>query len=81
VDVIERIYNMRHPSGLNMPKKFEDTVQSAYNHYCSQSLVVQKRGGKPEEELFYQVGGKGSGVWAVRRERAREWLRRHDFEV
>ena len=56
-------------------------VQSAFNQYCSQSLVFRKRGGQPEEELFYSVGGKGSGIWAVRRDGAREWLTKKAFEV
>jgi hypothetical protein len=81
VEVIERIYNMRYPSGLNMPKKFGATVQSAYNHYCSESDVFKQRGGKPEVGLFYPVGRKGSGYWAVRRDRAHAWLQKRQFDL
>jgi hypothetical protein len=80
IDVIDRIFQTRFPTGLNIPKEFEKTVQSAYNHHCWHSSVFQRRNGKPEEELFYPVGGKGSGIWAVNRERAAEWLRNHQFE-
>ncbi|HUC16783.1 MAG TPA: hypothetical protein VMA37_03735 [Acetobacteraceae bacterium] len=82
VDIIDRVRSMRPPSSkLPMPRAFEETVQSAYNHYCSESEVFKKRGAGPDEALFYPVGRKGSGKWAVRRDRAREWLLKHEFEL
>ncbi len=69
VDAIHRIWLLREPTGLNMPKKFEHTVQSAFNSH--NSLV--KDG---PDALFYPAGGKRSGQWAVHIDRIGPWLRR-----
>jgi hypothetical protein len=68
------LWTLRGSSGLPMPKKFKETVQSALNQHTSQSQVFARLG-KPEDDLFYSPQGKGSGTWAVRRERAVAWLR------
>jgi hypothetical protein len=72
--VIESIWELRNPKGLNMPIAFEHTVQSAFNQHNSESAVFQKSGRGPEEALFYPVGRKGSGIWAVRQDRAYAWM-------
>ena len=54
--------NQRKKDGLHIPFKFEQTVQSAYNFYCKDSLVFQKRRGAPFEALFHTLD---PGVWAL----------------
>jgi hypothetical protein len=73
--VIDRVWALRQPKGLPIPKTFEQTVQSSFNQYNAESQVFLKSGRSPEEALFYPVGGKGSGRWAVYHERAARWLR------
>ncbi len=75
--VLHTLERRRKTAGLSIPKKFEETVQSAYNQHCVDSSVFKKCG-KPESEgLFYSPQGKGSGVWAVHRDKAAAWLRAH----
>jgi hypothetical protein len=63
-----------------MPNKFEATVQSAYNHHCEKSEVFIQRNANPDDGLFYPVGYKGSGRWAVHRSHAEAWLKRKKLE-
>jgi hypothetical protein len=70
----QRLWDLRNPSGLPMPKRFQRTVQSALNHHTSQSIGFNR---KPEDDLFYSPEGKGSGTWAVHRERAAAWAEAH----
>jgi hypothetical protein len=73
--LVDELWAMREKS-LPMPEKFRDTVQSRLNHYTSQSLIFSGRNAGPEDDLFYSPQGKGSGTWAVHRERAIAWLKR-----
>lgn len=66
------VWKSRQMSGLPMPERFSETVQSALNRYTSQSS--QFRGGT-DDDLFYSPKGKGSGTWAVHRDRAAKWLK------
>jgi hypothetical protein len=75
-----RLWDMRHPSGEKMPKKFVQTVQSTLNQHTSQSSVWRSNGAKPEDDLFYSPKGKGSGTWAVHKDRAAAWLRAKNLE-
>jgi hypothetical protein len=70
------LWGMRNPSGLPMPKRFTQTVQSTLNQHTSQS---SQWNGKPESDLFYSPKGKGSGTWAVHRGRAMAWLKDHEL--
>jgi hypothetical protein len=72
--VIARLEASRKARGLPIPRTFEASVQSAYNQYCVNSLVYQKRGAPPEEGIFYAPEGKGAGYSAVDAERATAWL-------
>jgi hypothetical protein len=69
-----QLWDLRNPSGLPMPKRFEKTVQTCLNQYTSQSKVFA-RVGRPQDDLFYSPGGKFSGTWAVHKERAVVWLK------
>jgi hypothetical protein len=77
---IERVWRLRNGVGVRMPKEFEAAVQSAFNNYCEKSDVFVRRNAKVEEALFYPVGRKGSGRWAVDRNRAEAWLKKKNFE-
>src|SRR5258708_24822630 len=79
-DAIKRVWRLRNDVGGRMPEKFTATVQSAYNHHCEVSKVFARRKASPEEGLFYPVGYKGSGLWAVHRSRAEAWLKRKKLE-
>jgi hypothetical protein len=70
---IRRVWELRQPSGLNIPKKFEQAVQSAFNRHNGQSLTFDL---PPEDDLFYPVGRKGSGIWAVHSHKVESWLRK-----
>jgi hypothetical protein len=39
LDAIDAVWKRREPTGVNMPKKFESTVQSDYNRHTSTSSV------------------------------------------
>lgn len=78
VDVIDRIRQMRRPKGL-LPKKSESAIQSAFNRYSEDSLVFQKSGMLSDEAIFFSPKGKGSGIWAVHRDRAEAWLRKKEL--
>lgn len=71
--IIEEVWHLRQATNLPVPRKFEHTVQSIFNHHSSQSTVWN---GKQEDDIFYSREGKGSGIWAVHRDRAEAWLRR-----
>ena len=73
VDVIYRVWQVPEATHLPTPKKFEHTVQSAYNHHSSHSSVFK---GSPDDDLFYPVGGKGSGIWAVHMNKIEAWLKK-----
>ena len=72
--VLHTLERKRKQAGLQIPEKFEQAVQSAYNQHSVDSTVFTKRG-KPESDgLFYSPRGKGSGIWAVYRDKAATWL-------
>ena len=78
----ESLWALRNPSGLPIPKKFKETVQSTLNHHTSQSVVFLKRDGKEEDDLFISPKGKHSGTWALRsREAAIAWLKRQSLTI
>ncbi|MCW5696814.1 MAG: hypothetical protein KIS96_08785 [Bauldia sp.] len=74
--VLDRVWSLRNPVGLPIPRRFDQAVQAAFNAYNVESEVFKKSGRGQEDGLFYPFGGKGSGVWAVNHERAEAWLRR-----
>jgi hypothetical protein len=41
VDAIDRVWRLRKGADVAMPKEFEATVQSAYNHHCAESQVFR----------------------------------------
>lgn len=73
--VMQELKKQRKKDGLPIPRSFEAAVQNSYNHYSEDSDVFRKREAPPEDGLFYSPDGKGSGRWAVRPERALQWLK------
>jgi hypothetical protein len=78
---IERVWRLRHDAGIKMPDAFTATVQSAYNNHCEDSDVFIRRNANLKNALFYPVGRKGSGRWAVHRDRAETWLQQKKLEI
>ncbi len=72
--ILDTLEKQRKDTGLPIPGKFEEAVQSSYNQNCVDSTVFRQRGLPDSEAPFYSPGGKGSGMWAVNSERARSWL-------
>jgi hypothetical protein len=71
---IYELEKQRKQDGLPIPPSFGAAVQNAYNHYSEDSEVFRARAAKREEALFHSPGGKGSGRWALHRDRALRWL-------
>lgn len=76
--LVSNLWEMRKPSGLNMPRAFKKTVQSFLNQHTTQSSTWN---GRAKNDLFYSPRGKGSGTWAVRQERAAAWLKARRLPV
>lgn len=72
--VLHNLERQRRELGLDIPRKFVQSVQSAYNQNCSDSAVFRRRNLPEADAPFYTPGGKGSGKWAVNPERATAWL-------
>ncbi len=77
-ELVRTLWQMREKT-LPMPKAFRNTVQSRLNHYTRQSAVYWSKSARPEDDLFYSPKGKGSGTWAVHRDRAAAWLKRKNL--
>jgi len=75
-DLDDQLLEKRRADGEPIPKEFAKTVQSILNSYTSQSRIFEGAQKGPEDDLFYSPKGKGSGTWALRSDRAREWLKR-----
>jgi hypothetical protein len=73
-NVIDTVEAIRKSKSLPMPRKFDDAVQSAFNHHCLHSLVFIKRHAPTSDGLFFSPQGKGTGIWAVDIKRATAWL-------
>lgn len=80
-DVIDKVWRRRNDASVTTPKSFEKTVQASYNYYCSASDVFAARKADLAEGSFYPVGRKGSGRWAVDRDRAVAWLKTKKLEL
>lgn len=72
--VMSAIGKLRRNKGLPIPTKLEEVVQSAFQSHSCEYAAFQRRGASASDDLFYPVGSKGSGVWAVHIERATKWL-------
>ncbi len=70
IDVMER---NRRAKGLPLPRRFDETVQSAFNQHCIHSNVFQKHN-VPTDGFFLSRRVGNRAYWAVDRDRAAEWL-------
>ena len=75
--VIRELRRQRKAHGLPMPKEFEGTIQHYYNQNCLGYSGFRKRKLPETEALFYSPEGKGSGIWAVHRERGAAWIKQN----
>jgi hypothetical protein len=75
--VMEVMEQERSDLGLPVPKRFEQTVQAVYQRHSADSDVFIAQRLPDEKPLFFSVGRKGSGTWAVDEQAAIAWLRVH----
>lgn len=75
--VIEILERERTETGLSIPLKFEEAVQACFNRHSADSSVFRSKKLLNEEPLFYSIGGKGSGTWAVNEIDALDWLKQN----
>lgn len=68
--------------GRPIPLSFEKTIQATFQQYNSGSNAFR---GSAHNDIFEFVGGKGNGVWSLRRGRALAWMasnrRAGDFKI
>jgi len=76
-DVIDRVTQRRREEGYSLPSDTMRTIQSAFNGHHQGSSEFSRRGRRLEDAFFYPVGGKGSGIWAMDRDKAQVWLARN----
>jgi len=79
--VINELWKRRGKKGLNTPKAFEQTVQSAFQQYAGEYAAFQKRGARDTDNLFFAPKGLGAGWWSVRQDRADAWLAARKKEI
>jgi len=77
IEQLESILWRLYDPDCQAPKRFRVVVEGILNQYSSQSVLFRQKHRKPRDDLFYSPNGKGSGTWAVRRNVADEWLKRH----
>lgn len=62
--VIDEMETIRRRKRLPVPQTFEQTVQSAFNHHCTNSAVFKRRN-VPEDGLFYSKRHGKYTIWVV----------------
>jgi hypothetical protein len=71
--LVQRLRNIRKET--KSLEQLTPIVQSVLNNHTSQSHVWAKNGSRPEDDLFFSPGGKGTGEWALHKDRAAAWLK------
>ncbi len=74
--LLAALWAMRGPA-LPMPEPFINTLQNRLSRYTAQSNMFWHKNPQPENNLFYSPGGKGSGTWALHRDKVADWLLHH----
>jgi hypothetical protein len=71
VKVIEQVERRRIENGLPIPRKFDETVQSAFNAHNTSAATFE---GLPRDGLFSSVRDGNHAIWVVHVEMANSWL-------
>jgi hypothetical protein len=71
---IDRVWRIREPTSLHMPRAFEQTVQSAFNVHNSENQGSA-------DGLFYPLGPHGERKWAVHLTEIEPWLKRKGLKL
>jgi hypothetical protein len=69
-DVIDAVMERRRGAGLPIPKKPDETIQSALQQYCIHSKVFKASGAPASRGLFLWPKGPRAGIWAADPQRA-----------
>jgi hypothetical protein len=72
--VIDQVWRIREPTNPQMPKAFEQTVQSAFN-------VNNSENQGSAHGLFYPLGPHGERKWAVHLNKIEPWLKRKGLKL
>jgi hypothetical protein len=80
--VIDAVLEDALDRGKQIPLSFVGTIQSTFQQYNSASSVFRR---EDKDDIFEFVGGKGSGMWRLRRSPALAWMaangRACDFDL
>lgn len=57
--------------GMPTRRTFKDIIQDNFQQHSSASAGFR---GSDHDDIFEFVGGKGSGVWSLRRAKALAWM-------
>jgi hypothetical protein len=79
--VLDRVRHNRKSAGIEIPNRFDASVQHALEYYCRDSDVFKKRKVPDEEALFLWPKGKGKGIWALNRPAAKVWVERKVTQI
>jgi hypothetical protein len=71
--VIHEMERLRKSRNMDIPRKFAETVQSAFQQFCKDSDVFN---GPPEKAIFLWPHGKRKGLWGMDRELAAAYVRK-----
>jgi hypothetical protein len=76
MEQLEEILWKSRRADAPMPRQFRNVVYGTLSHYTSQSALFRQKRRRSCDDLFFSPGGKGSGTWAVHRDKAQVWLAR-----
>lgn len=74
IEQLEKVLWKARRTELPVPKNLRAAIYGKLSMYTSQSMAFRQKRKAYKDDLFFSPGGKGSGVWAVHRERAEAWL-------
>lgn len=57
--------------GMPIRRSFKDIIQATFQQHNSASAVFR---GSAHDDIFEFVGGKGGGLWGLRRAKALAWM-------
>jgi hypothetical protein len=74
-EITKRLAQMRAGKEIPLAIEMDKSVQSSLQRHSSAYAGFKKRNAPLSDDLFYPSRGFGAGWWAVRLDRATEWLK------